>query len=85
LLGTFKDKDDNNPVNYGVLHPPNSHNPVTVLMHEYVNIWDDVKNAKTWKGRFMYIFGPPGWTEDGTGKTVKEMQAELALETREAA
>ena len=82
LFGTFKDKDDDKPVNYGVLHPPNSYNPVTVLTHEYVNIWNDVRNAKNLKGRFMYIFGPPGWTEDGSGKTVKQMQAELEAENQ---
>ncbi|MGB0918245.1 MAG: C-5 sterol desaturase, partial [Flavobacteriales bacterium] len=75
---TFKDKDDSKDIKYGVLHPPESHNPITVLSHEYVHIWQDVMKAKTWKGRFMYIFGPPGWTEDGTGKTTKMMQAELA-------
>lgn len=74
LFGTFKDKDDSKPVNYGVLHPPNSYNPMTILTHEYVNIWNDVKKAKTWKGRFMYIFGPPGWSEDGSTLTVKQMQ-----------
>jgi hypothetical protein len=84
LFGTFKDKDDDKPVNYGVLHPPNSYNPVTVLTHEYVNIWNDVKNAKTLKGKFMYIFGPPGWTEDGSGKTVKQMQAELEAQKKAA-
>jgi len=72
------DKDDSKPVNYGVLHPPNSHNPIKVLTHEYVNIWNDVINANTWKGRFMYVFGPPGWNEeDGSSKTVKAMQREL--------
>jgi len=78
IFGTFKDKDDSKPVNYGVLHPPNSHNPIKVLTHEYVNIWNDVINANTWKGRFMYVFGPPGWNEeDGSSKTVKAMQREL--------
>ena len=78
MFGTFKDKDDSKKITYGVLHPPKTHNPVEVLTHEYVHIWQDVMKAETWKGRFMYIFGPPGWTEDGTGKTTKMMQAELA-------
>ena len=25
----------------------------------------------------MYIFGPPGWSHDGSTKTVKQMQKEL--------
>jgi hypothetical protein len=78
MFGTFKDKDDSKTIKYGVLHPPKTHNPIEVLSHEYIHIWQDVKKANTWKGRFMYVFGPPGWTEDGTGKTTKIMQRELA-------
>jgi hypothetical protein len=27
----------------------------------------------------MYIFGPPGWSHDGSSMTSKQLQAELAL------
>ena len=38
------------------------------------NIWKDVKKAKNFKEAFMYIFGPPGWSADGSTLTVKEIQ-----------
>lgn len=77
LFGTFKDLDERNETHFGVLHPPNSYHPWTILTHEYRDIWNDVKNAKTWKERFMYTFGPPGWSPDGSTKTVKQIQREM--------
>ena len=34
----------------------------------------DVKKAKKFSHKFMYIFGPPGWSPDGSTLTVKEQQ-----------
>ncbi len=83
MFGTFKDLDESKEVHFGVLHPPATHKLDDILLHEYRHIWDDVKKAKTWKERFMYVFGPPGWSPDGSTKTVKELQAELELSRRE--
>lgn len=78
IFGSYKDLDDNLPIRYGVLHPPHSYNPLVIVSHEYVNIWNDVRQAPTFRDKLMYIFGPPGWRHDGTGKTVEEIQAEMA-------
>ena len=80
MFGTFRDLDDERECNFGVLHAPKSHHPWEVLTHEYRDIWTDVKKAKTWKERWMYTFGPPGWSPDGSSKTVKEMQRELEVQ-----
>ena len=78
IFGTFKDLDEENiETTFGVLKPPNSYNPLIILTHEYKNIWDDVRGAKSLKEVFMYIFGPPGWSPDGSTKTVKQIQREL--------
>lgn len=79
IFGTYKDWDEERETKYGVLHPPNSYHPWTIVSHEYKEIWKDVKNARNWKDRFMYVFGPPGWSPDGSRKTVKEMQRELEM------
>jgi len=86
LFGTFKDLDDDKEKEntYGVLHPPESHNPLDIVSHEYINIWNDVKKAKNVKEKFMYIFGPPGWSPDGSTQTVKEMQRDLELAEKKA-
>ncbi|NND31895.1 MAG: sterol desaturase family protein [Saprospiraceae bacterium] len=77
LFGTFKDLDESHEIQFGVLHPPNSYNPIDILTHEYRDIWRDVKAAPTLKAKFMYIFGPPGWSHDGSRKTVREIQKEM--------
>ncbi|MEX0967164.1 MAG: sterol desaturase family protein [Bacteroidia bacterium] len=83
IFGTFKDLDDNRDIKFGVLHGPGSYNPLIILTHEYRNIWNDVKNSKTWKERFMYVFGPPGWSPDGSRKTTRQLQAEFIKQQEE--
>ncbi len=77
LFNTFKTLDDNIDVEYGVTHAPDSYNPWIILTHEYKDIWQDTKKSKNWFHKFMYVFGQPGWSHDGSTLTVKQMQLEL--------
>ncbi len=77
IFGTWKEYDENIDIEYGVSTPPNSYNLWVILSHEYKNIWEDTKKSKNWRHKFMYVFGPPGWSHDGSTQTVKEMQREL--------
>ena len=75
VFGTHTTLDEKNiETKYGVLHPPNSYNPLVIASHEYKSIWRDVKEAKSWKERFMYIFGPPGWSPDNSTLTTKQLK-----------
>ncbi len=74
LFGTWKELDDDIEVQYGVIHPPKNHNPIEILTHEYKDIWKDVKKSPKLWHKFMYIFGPPGWSHDGSTLTVKQQQ-----------
>lgn len=74
MFGTWKELDDQIDVKYGVIHSPNSYNPVVILTHEFKDIWRDVKKAKKFSHKLMYIFGPPGWSHDGSTLTVKQQQ-----------
>jgi hypothetical protein len=42
-----------------------------------VNIFNDLKKAPGFKAKWMYVFGPPGWSHDGSKKTSKQLQREL--------
>lgn len=75
IFGTWIELDDKIDIKYGVVKAPNSYNPLTILMHEYKDIRKDVKKAKTPYEAFMYIFGSPGWSPDGSTLTVKQLQA----------
>ena len=73
--------NDDIEIQYGVTHAPNSYNPWVILTHEYKDIWLDTKKSKNWYHKFMYIFGQPGWSHDGSTITVKQMQRELKKAT----
>ena len=74
MFGTWKELDDDIDVKYGVIHAPNSHNPIVILTHEFKDIYNDVKKSKKLSHALMYIFGPPGWSPDGSTLTVKQQQ-----------
>ena len=74
IFGTWKELDDDVDVKYGVIHAPDSHNPIVILTHEFKDIYKDVKKSKKLSHALMYIFGPPGWSHDGSTLTVKQQQ-----------
>ena len=68
-FGTFVAEDPNEPCDYGLVVPMTTLNPLTILFEEYTNIFKDIfKPNITFKDRFMYLFGPPGWSHDGSRK-----------------
>ena len=83
LFGTFH--DNNQEPKFGVLHPPNSYNPLVLVGHEYRDIWVDVRSAKSWKDKFKYIFYAPGWSPDGSRQTAKQLQREKELQLQQQA
>jgi sterol desaturase/sphingolipid hydroxylase (fatty acid hydroxylase superfamily) len=74
IFRTYKDETDE--VTYGLTQNIQSHNPANVIFHEWRDIWKDVRNAPGVKNKFMYIFGPPGWSHNGSKKTSKQMRKE---------
>lgn len=58
MFGTFQ-KEDEEPI-YGITEPPNSYNPVYLVFHVWMEIWRDLKKAKSIKEGFDLIFGWPG-------------------------
>jgi alkylglycerol monooxygenase len=64
LFGTFAEERDNEPVIYGALTPLKSWNPLWANFKNYIGLIQNVKTAKGWRNKLMYIFAPPGWTPD---------------------
>jgi sterol desaturase/sphingolipid hydroxylase (fatty acid hydroxylase superfamily) len=81
MFGTYLEYDDDSDVDFGVLHPPNSYNPIIILTHEFKDIWYDIKGARSFYEIVMYILGPPGWSNDGSRQTSKELQREFNQDT----
>jgi sterol desaturase/sphingolipid hydroxylase (fatty acid hydroxylase superfamily) len=76
LFGTFQAEDENVPVKYGLTKNIESNNPFTVIFHEWKSILKDLRKQTSLKNKFMYVFGPPGWSHDGSTKTSNQLRAE---------
>ncbi len=78
LYGTWQPPIKGMKPHFGINHDPGSDNPIVHNLFEFQEIWKDVKKAPGLKNKFMYIFGPPGWSHDGSSMTSKQLQRELA-------
>lgn len=77
LFGTFEREDSHyDQIRYGLTSNLNTHNPTVVLFKEWRQIWQDVKTAPGLRNKLMYIFGPPGWSHDGSRKTSVQLRLE---------
>lgn len=81
LFGTFEEESE--PVEYGLTKPLEKQDPFTLIFHEWIEMIKDVKRAPTLKDKLMYIFGPPGWSHDGSKKTSRQLRLERELATKE--
>ena len=77
MFGSFEPEGE--PVDYGLTKNIHTYNPVKIAFHEWGAMLRDSWNAETWRGRLGYLFMPPGWREDGSGKTAGVLRQE-ALE-----
>ncbi|WP_073751050.1 sterol desaturase family protein [Streptomyces sp. CB03234] len=59
IFGTFQ-PELRRPT-YGLTKQINSYNIWHVQVHEFVNMFRDVRQARTLRHKLGYVFGPPGW------------------------
>lgn len=72
IFGTFQQEEER--PNYGLVHNLTSYNPFVIAFHEWRDLFRDVRKAPSLKAAFLYVFGPPGWSHDGSRKTARQMQ-----------
>ena len=56
IFGTFQEEQEGEKIKYGLTHDIENLNPVTVIDHEWVALWQDMKKTKRWKEKLKYIF-----------------------------
>ena len=78
MFGTFQAEEPNEKVVYGLTENIKTYNPLKMVFHEWVNIFNDFIKAPSIKAKFMYVFGPPGWSHDGSKKTSRQLRDELS-------
>jgi hypothetical protein len=81
MFGTFQPEQEK-PV-YGLTRNISTHNPVRIALHEWGDMLKDLRKARSLRHILGYIFGPPGWSHDGSRKTTKELRAEFRGTTAE--
>lgn len=79
LFGTYQPEVEEEPVKFGITTMPQQpYHAVKSITHEFSNIVRDVSKSKDLNHKLNYIFKAPGWSHDGSTKTSKELQRELA-------
>lgn len=76
LLGTFVAEQDSEPVRYGLVKNIATYNPLRIAFHELIALTQDALQPGLSLGqRLGYVFGPPGWSHDGSRQTTEQIQA----------
>lgn len=79
LFGTFRKEGSEEPLRFGLTKNIEHPNAANVVFHEWIAIWQDIKKPLPFRVRLMYLFGPPGWSHDGSRKTSRQLEAEYYL------
>jgi sterol desaturase/sphingolipid hydroxylase (fatty acid hydroxylase superfamily) len=85
IFGTFIAEDQKEPPRYGIISQLGTFNPFRVAFHEWGGILRDITHAKSLREVVGYVFGPPGWSADGSRKTSKSIKAAWAAQQQTAA
>ncbi len=81
LFGSFEAEIE--PPRYGILSNLATFNPLRIATHEWVAIGRDLLSARSLTQAIGYVFGPPGWSRDGSRQTSAAVKA-AALARRAA-
>jgi sterol desaturase/sphingolipid hydroxylase (fatty acid hydroxylase superfamily) len=80
MFGTFQPELTGNeyqPIKFGLTKPIEKETPLTIVFHEWTQMRKDLARKDIgWKEKWYYLFGPPGWSHDGSRLTSEEMRAE---------
>ena len=78
LFGTFQPElpaDSYQPITYGLTKNIENPNAFSLVFHEWKQIWLDMtQKGISFKTRLQYLFGPPGWSHDGSRLTSNQMR-----------
>jgi sterol desaturase/sphingolipid hydroxylase (fatty acid hydroxylase superfamily) len=78
LFGTFQPElpsTEYQQIRYGLTKPLENENPVNLVFHEWRSLFQDIrKNGLSFRQKIRYLFGPPGWSHDGSTFTSDELR-----------
>jgi sterol desaturase/sphingolipid hydroxylase (fatty acid hydroxylase superfamily) len=78
MFGTFQPElpvEEYQPIKYGLTKNLEKPNAANIVFHEWLAIGRDVfQKGISFKDRWNYLFGPPGWSHDGSRLTSEQMR-----------
>jgi sterol desaturase/sphingolipid hydroxylase (fatty acid hydroxylase superfamily) len=75
LFGTFQEEEEH--PTYGLVKNINTYNPVKIAFWEWGALIKDISRSTSLKNALGYVFGPPGWSHDGSRKTSEQIRKEF--------
>jgi len=77
LFGTFQPELKSEKVQYGLVVNIKTYNPIFIAFNEWGALFKDLntKNISV-RDRIKYLYKPPGWKHDGTGKLSTDLKEE---------
>ncbi len=69
MFGTFIPEDREERPRYGIVKNLATFNPLMIAFHEWIGIARDLGRARSPREALGYLFGPPGWSPDGSRMT----------------
>lgn len=72
LFGTFQPEEER--PTYGLTRNIGSFNPVVVALKTWKDLAYRVAQAGSWRERAGFLFGPPGWSPDGSSLTTRQLR-----------
>ncbi|MDX1912048.1 MAG: sterol desaturase family protein [Saprospiraceae bacterium] len=78
MFGTFQPElpaTAYQPLRYGLTKPLEKKDAFHIVFHEWIQIFKDLfrKDKPLWS-KIWYVFGPPGWSHDGSTLTSEQMR-----------
>ena len=83
LFGTFQPELKHEKVKYGLVVNIKTYNPILIAFNEWGALFKDLitRNLSV-TNRIKYLFKPPGWKHDGTGKLSSDLKEEWLKKTK---
>lgn len=86
MFGTFVPEQADEKVDYGIVKPLTTFNPLKIAFGEYISIIKDVvSTGPSLAQRIKYIFAAPGYSHDGMRENVAKIKADYIKENPDQA
>ena len=75
FFGTFQEEEEH--PTYGLTKNIHTYNPFRIAFNEWGQLLKDVSRAPSLRVAAGYLFGPPGWSHDGSRQTTAQLREQF--------